>query len=79
MFNTKPKISKMEEIEQRSEGAIAVFKSTLETLVDIESDVSQEIESKKAEIHSIEAKIISLNERKAKNDKFVNKLKEFFE
>jgi hypothetical protein len=77
---TEPKqVDKIQEIEKKSEAAIAVFKNTLESLTELESEVDTEVHNKEGKIAAIKAEIEILNERKAKNSKFVNKLKEFFE
>ena len=76
---SKPVVNKIQEIEEKSEAAIAVFKTTLESLTELESDVLTEVHNKEGQIAAIKAEIEMLNERKTKNSKFVNKLKEFFE
>lgn len=82
LFNTeKPedKLSRSQILENKSEAAIAVFNNTLNTLVDLEEDVDSQIEEKQSDIRFMEVEIENLERRKAKNGKFITKLKEFFD
>jgi len=79
MFKIKPQITPSQKIEIKSESAISVFKTTLSSLLEIDDDVQVEIKAKEDAISDINSEINSLKERKVKNDKFINKLKEFFE
>lgn len=78
-FKSKPQISKIQEIENKSESVIFVFKNTLETLIEIEDEVELEIQNKEDQINIIKNNIIILNERQSKNNRFITKLKEFIE
>ena len=80
IFSSKPVVvDKIQEIENKSEAAISVFKNTLESLTDLEADVLTEVHNKEGQIDAIKAQIAILNERRTKNSKFISKLKEFFE
>lgn len=73
------KVNKAAEIEQKSELAISVFKSTLDSLISINEDVETEITNKDLEIDTIKAEINILVVRQVKNKNFINKLNEFFQ
>lgn len=76
----KPQVvNKIQEIENRSEAAISVFKNTLETLNDVEIDAGIEISTKEEAIANIQNEIGKLKYRQEKNRTFINKLNEFFE
>lgn len=79
LFNQKPKMNVIEDIQQRSEAAISIFKSTLETLKKIELEASSEIDKKEEQINYIKQEISTLQTAQVSNRKFINKLNEFFE
>ena len=76
---SKPVVNKTQEIENRSEKAISIFKETLETLNEVEIDAGIEISAKEEIIVSIQNEISVLKARADKNRTFINKLNEFFE
>lgn len=78
-FGKNPQVDKIQEIENRSEAAISVFKNTLETLNDVEFDAGVEISEKEEAIANIQNEIGKLKYRQEKNRTFINKLNEFFE
>lgn len=79
MFNTKPKISKIQDLDNRSTAAISIFKNTLDSLNDIEIETNVEVNAKQTQIDAINDDIAILKSRKNSNRKFINKLNEFFE
>lgn len=80
LFSSKPKvIDKIVYLEEKSEAAISVFKSTLDSLNFINNEVELEINNKQDAIVNIKKEISILADRQVKNKKFVSKLQEFFE
>jgi prefoldin subunit 5 len=79
-FGTTPVVvDKIQEIENKSEAAISVFKNTLESLNDLEIEATSEITVKEEAIANIQSEIGKLKDRQNKNRTFINKLNEFFE
>jgi hypothetical protein len=78
-FSEKPQVNKIQEIENRSEAVISVFKNTLETLNNVEIEAGLEIYAKEEAIAAIQNEIGKLKYRQTKNRTFINKLNEFFE
>lgn len=82
MFNTKKVVVVvpiLEQLEVRSEAAISIFKNTLDSLSDINSEIGEEISAKEAAIKAIKDDINILSSRDVKNRNFISKLNEFFE
>lgn len=79
MFTKKPKLSKTQLLDQKSENAIFVFKSTLNSLLEVEKELIEEVEYQEEKIKEINLEIKKLENRQQTNNKFINKLKEFFE
>ena len=57
IFSSKPVISKITEIENKSEEAISIFKTTLDSLIALESDVLTEVNNKEVQIDAIKAEM----------------------
>jgi hypothetical protein len=79
MFGTsKSVVNKIQEIENRSEAAISVFKNIFETLTNVEIEAGLEIYATEETIAAIQNEIGKLKYRQTKNRTFINKLNEFF-
>ena len=76
MFGT-PKESKLEQLKQKSAGAIVVFKTTVQSLKSVNDEIVGELDSVEVELAKLKETKIALSAQAKENEGFVNKINEF--
>ena len=70
-------VDKIQQLKDKSNNALAVFRQTLVSLSDANQEIDVEIDVRVKQIEALEKENSVLNEVKNENDKFIGKINEF--